>query len=508
MPQTTNGKNPMPTATQIASIRTYILNGWNVLQRSKRDIATAAVDPKFSPLPDGRWPVYVSSADDSQAIMGELKQAMTPEDFAKISLETLPEDRNVKHHGLLYLPFPYVVPGGRFNEMYGWDSYFILLGLLRDKQTKLAKYMVDNFIYQVEHYGCVLNANRTYYLTRSQPPFLAPMVQAVYQVTKDKEWLKRCLPALTLYYDFWIKREHLTSSTGLSRYWDFGEGAADEVLFSERDAEGKTHYDRVKEFFRANGNILDYDISRFYDRERDELTPAFFKGDRSMRESGFDPSNRFGPFNTDCVSYNPVCLNSLLYITEQCMAEISRELGDIGSVGLWDGRKYDRATKIRELMWDKRDGLFYDYNIETKSVRRYPFLTTFYPLWAGVATREQAAQVVKNLPLFERDGGLMSSTTVTGCQWDSPYGWAPLHFIAIEGLRRYGYNTEARRIAEKFLATVVNDFMLHNGIVEKYDVVTGRSDVAADIKFGYSSNEIGFGWTNAIVLEILTFLGL
>ncbi|MGH9439212.1 MAG: trehalase family glycosidase, partial [Terriglobia bacterium] len=156
-----------------------------------------------------------------------------------------------------------------------------------------------------------------------------------------------------------------------------------------------------------------------------------------------------------------------------------------------------RATRINRLMWDPKDGLYYDYDFVTRKRRHYPFLTTFYPLWTGLASKEQAARIERNLPLFEREGGLQTSTHVTGNQWDAPFGWAPLEMIAIDGLRKYGYDADAERLSMKFLSLVRNDYLQRGYIVEKYDVVHPGSNVAAEIHYGYSANQAGFGWTNA-----------
>jgi alpha,alpha-trehalase len=426
---------------------------------------------------------------------------MAPDEFGKIEMRPLPESKDVQNHGLLYLPFPYVVPGGRFNEMYGWDSYFIQVGLLRAGEVEMARNMVDNFIYEIEHYGQVLNANRTYYLTRSQPPFLTGMLLGVYRQTGDKEWLRKSLPAIESYYKYWTTGEHLVAETGLSRFWDAGTGPAPEVLADERDEQGRTHYDRVKEYFRSH-KVTDYDVDDYYNRDKDELTQLFYKGDRAMRESGFDPSNRFGQFNADILNYNPVCLNSLLYLMEIETAEILRILGRRAASYVWLQRAEKRRVRMNRLMWDPRDGLYYDYNFKTRRVRRYPFVTTFYPLWTGIASRSQASRILQNLAFFERPGGLQTSTNKTGSQWDSPFGWAPMQMIAVAGLRRYGYNAAADRISINFLSLILKEFNEHNVIVEKYNVVRRDSQIRADLKFGYSSNEVGFGWTNAAFLEL------
>ncbi len=474
----------------------YINQTWRTLTRSNRDLPAAAVDPKFHPEPDGRWPVYVPAADEARA-GGELKREFPGGGLQKIDIKALPsESAQVAEQGLLYLPYPYVVPGGRFNEMYGWDSYFIQVGLLRDGLIELARDLADNFLYEIRYYGKILNANRTYYLTRSQPPFLTQMLLGVYGRTHDRAWLQEAVPAIEKYYRYWTEAPHLTASTGLSRYFDLGEGPAPEVVAAERDSSGRTHYDRVRDWYRTH-KVTDYDVSQYYDAKDDRLTPLFYKGDRSVRESGFDPSNRFGPFSVDIVHYDPVCLNSLLYEMERETGEILHTLGRNDEAGKWRRRAADRSTRINSLMWDEKDGLYYDYNFVDRKVRRYPFLTTFYPLWAGIASPQQAARVDANLHLFEKPGGLQTSCIVSGSQWDAPFGWAPLELITVEGLRRYGFEQDADRISEEFLSLVADQYRATGRIVEKYDVVRRSMELGTEIRFGYGSNEAGFGWTNA-----------
>jgi alpha,alpha-trehalase len=497
------GQPAFPSATQLAEVRKYIASGWTTLTRSNRDLPTAARDPKL-PRPAGSpWPVYVSGREDRQRVARDVAQILSPKELATIELRTLPADRDtVRDHGLLYLPRPYVVPGGRFNEMYGWDSYFIQVGLLRDNELRLARDMVDNFIYEIEHYGTILNANRTYFLTRSQPPFLTRMILGVHAKAADRDWLKSTLPAIDTYYRFWTTGDHAIPETGLSRYWDSGEGPAPEAISDERDEKGRTHYDRVREFYRTE-KVTDYDVGRYYNRARDELTPLFYKGDRSMRESGFDPSNRFGPFSVDIIHYVPVCLNSLLYQMELDAAEITDMLGDTVAAETWRARAAARKDRVNQLMWDDGAGLYFDYNFETRRRRVYEFATTFYPLWVGIAGKDQAARVRANLSKFEAPGGILTSTQVTGNQWDAPFGWAPLQMIAVNALRRYGYDEDADRLAGKFISLVAKELQEHGTIVEKYDVRRRESDVESGIKFGYSANQVGFGWTNGVVLELL-----
>lgn len=341
------------------SIDEYIEKSWRVLERTPQDISIAAVDPKLGEM--DRYPVYVAPTENLESVANQLHSVLGDDGMDQIELKVLPDDvvdnpeigGGIENQGLLYLPHSYVVPGGRFNEMYGWDSYFINLGLLASGRVQQAQFMVDNHLYQVEHYGRVLNANRTYYLTRSQPPFLASMVADVYRVTGDREWLARAVPALLTTYRFWTSAPHLTPETGLSRYYDLGEGEAPEVVADEVDDEGKTHYERIKIRFREYAKLseaeqleeLGYPLDLYYDVASDQLTPLFYKGDRSMRESGYDPSDRFGRFNIDTVFYNPVDLNSLLYLYEKEMARLSVELGGECCELDWEGLAEERKDR-------------------------------------------------------------------------------------------------------------------------------------------------------------------
>jgi len=500
------GQASFPPAERIAAVRQYIKQSWHTLTRSARDLPRAAPDPKIRRPPGEPAPVYLAADESRAAAEQKLRAVLSAEDLQRIELRTLPERSDqIREHGLLYVPFPYVVPGGRFNEMYGWDSYFIQLGLLRDGELDLARNMTDNFLYEIAHYGMILNANRTYFLTRSQPPFLTEMILGVYDRTRDRAWLRSTLPAIDRYYRFWTTPPHLIESIGLSRYYDLGDGPAPEVVSDERDAQGRTHYDRVREYYRTH-QVDDYDVSQYYDRAADTLTARFYKGDRSMRESGFDPSNRFGPFSASIVDYAPVCLNVLLYRMEQDAGRISTILGDAPAAAEWQARALERRRLIDRYLWDPGAGLYFDYNATTGRRRPYEFATTFYPLWAGLASPQQARRVVGNLGRFEAPGGILTSTQTTGSQWDAPFGWAPLQLIAVDGLRRYGFQTDADRIARKFVSLVVDDFTARGTIVEKYDVQRRSSDLAGALKFGYTSNEVGFGWTNAAIVELLAGL--
>jgi alpha,alpha-trehalase len=273
------------------------------------------------------------------------------------------------------------------------------------------------------------------------------------------------------------------------------------VVAAERDAQGRTHYQRVQSFFREHP-VDAYDVAAFYDRSADRLTPLFFVGDRSMRESGFDPSERWGPFGVDVIEYAPVCLNVLLAVLESDLGAIADELGD-AAASRWRALARQRRGRIDRYLWDEASGLYLDWSFVRGERRLYPFATTFWPLWAGLCSPAQAARVRARLSTFERPGGIRTSDRVTGSQWDAPFGWAPLQLFAVMGLDRQGFHQDAVRLARAFLGLVVEDFERRGTVVEKYDVERRTSQVEAGIRYGYAENQVGFGWTNGVFLELL-----
>jgi alpha,alpha-trehalase len=518
-----------PTAAAgLAPIRQYIAAGWDNLTRSMTDCASL-VDPKMKVNPV----LYVPSGFSVPPAVGKLHADCNVEiEHLHEPIHQLGEiDTSTFHpHGLLYLPNKYVVPGGRFNEMYGWDSYFIIVGLLRDGRSDLARGMVENFFFEIENYGALLNANRTYYLTRSQPPFLSSMVLGVYEAEKeaghaDQAWLVRAYPYLEKDYSMWTREPHLAGSTGLARYFDFGDGPPPEGLQDEGGfyrkvvshfmvhPEQADHYLVEQEKAKApTGSGSSYAITVCdvpTTKARPECEPQrvvrlsadYYKGDRSMRESGFDVSFRFGAYGAATHHYAPACLNSLLYKTEKDMERISDLLEKHSEAKTWRERAEARKQSIEKYLWDGERGFFFDYDFTEGKQSTYRFLTTYYPLWAGLATPEQAKAVVKNLSVFEQPGGLAMSPENSGTQWDYPYGWAPVQMLAIQGIRRYGFNDDADRLSSKFLSTVLENFARDGTIREKYNVVTGSSE--SHVEVGYQANVIGFGWTNAAFLELL-----
>jgi alpha,alpha-trehalase len=516
---------PNPDATLA-----YIHSAWDTLTRSMTD-CHSLVDIKVTVNPVIYMPAEVPAPPEVTALKEKchVQVLSLPRRIEKLA-DVRPQELSAP--GLLYLPNPYVVPGGRFNEMYGWDSYFIVIGLEADNRPALAKGMVDNFLFEIEHYGAVLNANRTYYLTRSQPPFLTSMIRAVYENpasfpatpagrAEAKAWLERAYTLAEKDYTTWLRAEHKAGTTGLARYFDFANGPVPE------ESDDSTYYPDIIRWLEAHpgqgeGFLVKgsehpdaAEAARLKDTSCDikasvvcerawvagsRLSREFYEGDRAMRESGFDPGFRFGPFDGATTHFAPVCLNSLLYRYEQDLSHFAHLLAKPEDAMRWEKSAKARNAAIHRYLWRAKDGVFADYDFVHQKSSSYAYISSLYPLWAGVATREEAKQVVDKLNLFERPGGLSMSNFNSGVQWDEPFGWAPTNWVAVDGLQHMGFREAARRIAQHFDATIDEGFAKDGTIREKFNVVSGNSNV--QVTTGYKSNEIGFGWSNAVYLKM------
>lgn len=393
-------------------------------------------------------------------------------------------------HGL-----PFVVPGGRFNELYGWDSYMESLGLLIDDRVDLVKSMVTHFCFCIKHYGKILNANRTYYLGRSQPPFLTDMALRVYDRIRyepgAQEFLKEAtLAAIKEYYTVWMAEPRLDKETGLSRYRPSGLGVPPETE--------ATHFEHILSPYAKKHNMSFHEFVDAYNHQRvkEPELDEYFLHDRAVRESGHDTSYRL---ENVAANLAIVDLNALLYKYEVDIGRIIRthfhdklEIpAEFCGAGMtpgytetsanWERRARKRRMAVDKYLWDEEAGMYFDYDTVKKQRTGYESATTFWPLWSGLATPRQAAILVETaLPKFEVFGGLVSGTEKSrgkvgldrpNRQWDYPFGWAPQQILAWVGLQRYGYEAEAQRLAYRWLYMVTKAFVDFNGVVvEKYDV--------------------------------------
>lgn len=359
---------------------------------------------------------------------------------------------------LIGLPYPYLVPSFEeghefdYNELYYWDSYFMVQGMLDAAHKDLVLGILGDLDYLFNRFKIIPNASRLYLTSRSQPPLLTTFILDVYQAYKlDNKWLAGAIKtAQEEYRIVWIGTKKPNARQiyrGLSRYYDF--------------------------------NYL-HEIAE--------------------TESGWDMTPRF---NRKCLDYLPIDLNCLLYKYEKDFAYIARQLGNELEAVDWESAANKRLATINELMWSDLRGLYFDYNYVKEQRGNVSSLAAYYTLWAGVANERQAARLVASLRKFEYKGGLATTDAaqigqlVPGAlptQWAFPNGWAPLHFIVVKGLQRYGYHKEAQRIAMKWLKTSLDWFSKYGVFLEKYNVVEPDKPPAK----GVYPSQTGFGWTNAV----------
>jgi alpha,alpha-trehalase len=397
-------------------------------------------------------------------------------------------DQPKPHSSLLPLPYRYVVPGGRFNEIYYWDSYFTMLGLEASGRHDLTLDMVSNFAWLIARHGHIPNGNRSYYLSRSQPPFFAAMVELV--AARDGPTVySACLPALEREYAFWMEGAdslakgaahrrvvRLSDGTVLNRYWD------DRAIPRE-------------EAWRE-----DVETARGASRP----AAVVYRNLRAAAESGWDFSSRWFADTRSLTTIHttdflPVDLNSLLYQLEQTLARAYRESNDPARAAQIGARAWARRAAIQRWLWNAEAGVFADYDWQQK--RSSPHVTTaaLYPLAFGLATPEQAAHmvVVVRDRLLQPDG-LATTAFNSGQQWDAPNGWAPLQWIGVKGLGDYGERELAAAIARRWIRENVDTYRSTGKLVEKYDV-TGDSEATG----GEYPTQDGFGWTNGVLRRLL-----
>ncbi|KAG0167215.1 alpha,alpha-trehalase nth1 [Apophysomyces sp. BC1034] len=462
-----------------------------------------------------------------------LPKDITPEYVKSINdrpgLLALAMQKEVDSHGhITFKGEPFVVPGGRFNEMYGWDSYFAALGLLVDGRVDLVKSMAENFAFEIQHYGKVLNANRSYYLTRSQPPFLTDMAIKVYNHLdpenrkENKDWLRRILKsAIKEYHDVWMTEPRLDRKTMLSRYRPSGQGIPPETEAS--------HFNHIIAPYAEKHGVSIEDFDQLYNDGKvcEPDLDEYFMHDRAVRESGHDTTYRFEKV---CANLATIDLNTLLYKYEVDIGDAIRdylddELTDFEgrqqSASEWLERARLRRERIDKYLWNEKESLYFDYDTVAEAPTTYESVTAFWALWAGCASAEQAAKMTRNsLSKFEVIGGLISGTESSrgqisidrpNRQWDFPFGWAPHQMMAWVGFDAYGMQDIARRLAYRWLFTITKSFVDFNGVVpEKFDIVSLSHKV--EVEYGNVGTDFkfvpreGFGWMNASYQIGLTYL--
>ncbi|HEY4077898.1 MAG TPA: alpha,alpha-trehalase TreF [Rhizomicrobium sp.] len=405
-------------------------------------------------------------------------------------LRRAPDDTEA-NSSLLPLAHPYIVPGGRFSEIYYWDSYFTMQGLMQDGQYDLARNMLANIASLITRYGHMPNGNRSYYLSRSQPPFFAAMVELVAAHDGDDIY-REYLPQMQAEYDYWMEgaqalspgaaHRHavrLRDGTLLNRYWD--------DRATPRDESWRQDVQTARQSNRPAASV--------------------YRDLRAGAESGWDYSSRWLTDSHRLATIRtthivPVDLNSLMQHLEQTLAKTYAVSGDTAKARLYASKAQARTTAIRRLMWNGRAGLYGDYLWEEE--RQSPELTaaTVYPLYFGIATATQTHAIAEALRRdFLMPGGLATTRQTTGQQWDRPNGWAPLQYMAVEGLKRYDEKALAAEIAERWIHRNIESYAATGVLQEKYDIEAPQIRAASG---GEYALQIGFGWTNGVLARLMT----
>ena len=397
---------------------------------------------------------------------------------------------------LIPLKYPYIVPGGRFREIYYWDSYFTMLGLNVDKQDETIRNMVSNFSDLIDSYGFIPNGNRTYYLSRSQPPFYASMIELLSDIEGSGIYLEY-LKYLEKEYNFWMKGAdrldtinttclrvvRLNDGEILNRYYDNRNTPRPEMYRTDIETAGKAE--------KSVPNCIKEDV---------------FRNLRAAAESGWDFSSRWlsdisdlsSILTTDII---PVDLNSLLYKSELTISKAYGLKNDFLKEKLFKDKAEKRRKAIIKYCWNQEEGFFMDYNFRQRIQSEIYSLAGVYPLFFKIETDKQAILVAKKIEdSFLNQGGVVTTLTFskTKQQWDYPNGWAPLQWITIKGLRNYGKNELADKIRIRWLSLNEAVYTKTHKILEKYDVVELHEAVK-----GEYPNQDGFGWTNGVYQKLL-----
>jgi alpha,alpha-trehalase len=391
---------------------------------------------------------------------------------------------------LLPLPYPYVVPGGRFREVYYWDSYFTMIGLEASGQHQLAVDMLKDFSYEIDQYQHIPNGNRSYYLSRSQPPFFSLMVELIAKQDGPATYTTY-LPDLQAEYDYWMedadqvlpghaKRNvvRLLDGTVLNRYWDERPVPRDESYLE--DLQTATQSSRP--------------------------AAVVWRNLRATAESGWDFSSRWLADGKTLATVRtldlvPPDLNSLLVHLERTLAKAYLVNGDVARAKDYAQRAEARSDAIQRIMWDGADGVFTDYLWRQGKITGTITAATVYPLFLHVATTPEADVVAQTVSAkLLAPGGLATSLVNSGQQWDAPNGWAPLQWIAVMGLRNYGYDALAEEIATRWVGENIGLYESEAKLVEKYNVTVAGGAGSG----GEYATQIGFGWTNGVLLGLGT----
>jgi len=399
---------------------------------------------------------------------------------------------------LIPLKYPYIIPGGRFREIYYWDSYFTMLGLQADNEIEIIQNMVDNFSYLIDSIGFIPNGNRTYYSGRSQPPFYAMMIQVLAESKGDTIY-KTYLPFLEKEYSFWMSgSSKLTNENNtfrrvvlfpdgeiLNRYWDDKN--------TPRPESYREDMETAAEAVAHQPNLKKEDVYR-------NLRAAAESGwDFSSRWLSPDKENNFRLSTIHTIDIIPVDLNSLIYNLELTLAKAYGIASNDVKSGTFLEKAETRKSAILKYCWNKESGFFIDYNFKLTRQKEILSLAGMYPLFFKIADKKHAVSTANIIQdAFLKAGGVVTTLNYTNQQWDWPNGWAPLQWMTIQGLNNYGHTELADEITRRWLHLNRNVYNRTYKMLEKYNVV----DLFVESGGGEYPNQDGFGWTNGVYQKL------
>lgn len=426
-------------------------------------------------------------------------------------------DKPIEGSSLIPLPHPYIVPGGRFREIYYWDSYFTMLGLKESGEYTMMQDMVDNFAWLISTYGCIPNGNRTYYMSRTQPPFFSMMVELLASVKGDSIYTQY-LPEMEKEFRYWRgykggnyvytqKWVSASNYTPLYRYYD-STAAPRPESYKEDSLLLKSlmefDFNKIPGYAQKRINTENYDY--WFRLDQNRKPGELYKNVRSACESGWDFSSRWLENGKDmktiqALYLSPVDLNCLIFKLQSVLAKAYGLKGDTAKAAWF--RKEALATKengILRYFFNNKEGWFMDYHAGRDKIAKEFTLAGMFPFFMNIADKQQAARAVEYLKKnFLKPGGVVTSLRTTGQQWDAPNGWAPLQWITIIGLENYGYHDLAKDIARRWIK-LNNDVFLKTGkLMEKYNVVNPKAEAGG----GEYPGQDGYGWTNGVLLALI-----
>ena len=401
------------------------------------------------------------------------------------SLKRMPE-KQMPNSTLINLPYPYIIPGGRFREIYYWDSYFTMLGLQVSGHTDIIRNMIDNFCYLIDQYGFIPNGNRTYYLSRSQPPFFALMIDLLAKSEGDTVF-KHYLPHILKEYQFWMNgKESLSNKHKIYK----------RLVYLEKNGILNRYYDEL-ELPRPESYLSDIKTQESAGRSQN-----FYRQIRAAAESGWDFSSRWfidSIENIHTTDFVPVDLNCILYKTETIIAKAYTLNNDLTNAEKFIQKANKRAILINKYLYNEELNFFSDYDLNKNKVSSDISLAGCFPLFVQITDSIRAKYVMQRIKdEFLQAGGLVTTLKNTGEQWDWPNGWPPLQWIAFQGLENYNYTNLAHDISERWLNQNMKIFFETGKMTEKYNVVNINIPGGG----GEYPLQDGFGWTNGVFIKL------